>query len=62
MFPYVIHDGKPVIEVSKEAIPNGEFKLKRGMAIKDNTGKNVGKIDELIVDPERDHITHIVLT
>ena len=39
MFPYVIHDGKPVIEVIKEAMPPGELKFKKGLAVKDINGK-----------------------
>lgn len=61
MFPYVMHEGKPVVEVAKEAIPEGELKLKKGMVVKDFNGKHLGHIDELIVDSKSDFITHLVM-
>ncbi|MGL1890304.1 MAG: PRC-barrel domain-containing protein [Spirochaetaceae bacterium] len=61
MFPYVIHDGKPVIEMRKEDMPIGEIKLKKGMCVKDNNGKKLGHIDELIVDADGEFISHIVM-
>lgn len=61
MFPYVIHDGNPVLEITKEAIPIGEFKLKKGMAVKNKDGKTLGHVDELIVDTDTDYISHIVM-
>lgn len=61
MFPYVMHDGKPVVEVIKEDLPEGEQKLKKGLVVKDQDGKTLGHIDELIVDPDNDFISHIVM-
>lgn len=61
MFPYVMHEGKPSVEVSREDIPEGEFKLKKGMEVVDSKGKKLGKIDELIVDKNNELITHIVM-
>ncbi|MBN2616861.1 MAG: hypothetical protein JXR64_00970 [Spirochaetales bacterium] len=61
MFPYVIHNGNPVIEVTKEDVPKGEMKLKRGMSVKDLDGKKLGNIDELIIDPVTGFITHLVM-
>ncbi len=61
MFPYVIHEGKPVIEVKREAIPKGQLKLKKGMSVKDHNGKKLGNVDELIIETENDLITHVVM-
>lgn len=61
MFPYVIREGKPMIEVKKEDIPEGELKYKKGMAVKDSNGKKLGHIDELIVEKNGEFITHIVM-
>jgi sporulation protein YlmC with PRC-barrel domain len=46
--------------VKHEFIPNGEEEIKRGMAIFARDGR-IGRIGDVIVDPENDHITHIVL-
>lgn len=61
MFPYVMHEGNASVEVSREVIPKGEMKVKKGMTVLDNSGKKVGKIDEFIVERESEHITHIVM-
>lgn len=61
MFPYVIREGKPMVEVKKEDIPEGEIKYKKGMAVKDSNGKKLGHVDELIVEKDGDFITHLVM-
>ena len=61
MFPYVIKDGDPALEVKKEDIPKGEISYRRGMTVKDNNDKKIGTIDEFIVDSETDKITHMVM-
>lgn len=61
MFPYVMHEGSPVVEVTREDIPTGEFKLKKGMAVTNRSGKTLGHVDELIVDEVNEFISHIVM-
>ncbi|OQY40072.1 MAG: hypothetical protein B6229_02690 [Spirochaetaceae bacterium 4572_7] len=61
MFPYVVHDGTTSVEVTNEEIPDGEFKLRKGMVVKDHTGKKLGNIDELIINESSGSITHIVM-
>lgn len=61
MFPYVMHEGRPSVGITKEVIPKGELKLRKGLTVKDLEGKTVGRVDELIVDPEDENITHIVM-
>lgn len=61
MFPYVLHKGIPVVEVTKEDIPKGELKLRKGMIVKNRGGKRMGHVDELIIDSSSDFITHIVM-
>jgi sporulation protein YlmC with PRC-barrel domain len=61
MFPYVMHDGKRVVEVTKEIIPEGEQRFKKGLAVKDPDGKALGHVDELIIDADSHCISHIVM-
>lgn len=61
MFPYVMREGRPVVEVTREDIPQGELSLRKGMCVKDQEGKRLGHIDELIIDAESDFISHIVM-
>ena len=43
-----------------ERIPTGEVVIRRGTAVRATDGQ-VGKVDEFLVDPENDAITHLVL-
>lgn len=53
-------NGTETYAVKHEAIPNGELEIKRGMAVFAKDGR-VGRIDDVVVDPVNDHITHIIL-
>jgi len=61
MFPYVMHEGNPVVEVTKEVVDDDEQRLRKGLKVKDVNGKNLGHIDELVVNKKNDFITHIVM-
>jgi uncharacterized protein YrrD len=46
--------------VKHENIPTNDLEIKRGMAIFARDGR-VGRVDDVVVDPANDRITHIVL-
>jgi sporulation protein YlmC with PRC-barrel domain len=47
-------------EEQVERIPPGELAVRRGMHVKATDGV-VGKVDELLVEPDTGHVTHLVL-
>ena len=59
MAPYAYPEVE-TLPVKHEAIPAGELAVRRGASIEATDG-HVGRVDEFLVDPENDHITHIVL-
>jgi hypothetical protein len=46
--------------VSHKHIPDGEEEIKRGMPVFAKDGR-IGHVDEVVVDPVNDHITHMIL-
>lgn len=56
-YPYPESD---VLTVKHKLTPAGELALSRGARVEATDGR-VGHVDEFLVDPENDHITHIVL-
>ena len=59
VWPYAMYDAMP-ISLEHERIPAGEVAIRRGTPVKATDG-DVGKVDEFLVDPENDVITHLVL-
>jgi sporulation protein YlmC with PRC-barrel domain len=57
--PYVYPDVK-TLPVKHVAIPADELAVRRGASVQATDG-HVGRVDEFLVDPENDHITHLVL-
>jgi hypothetical protein len=57
--PLVINDSAPNI-IQEEHIPLGELAVHRGMHV-DATDGRVGLVDELVVDPDCEVITHVLL-
>lgn len=59
LWPYAIPDstGIPIVE---EQIPLEELAIRRGATVKATDG-HIGKVDEFLVNPENDHITHLIL-
>jgi sporulation protein YlmC with PRC-barrel domain len=57
--PYVYPEVE-ILPVKHEAIPPDELAVRRGALVEATDGR-VGHVDEFVVDPENDHITHIVL-
>ena len=52
--------GPQIMSVKHEAIPDGELAVCRGARVKATDGY-VGRVDELLMDPEDDRVTHLVL-
>lgn len=59
VWPYAMYDAMPV-PFEHEHIPAGEIAIRRGTPVEATDG-DVGKVDEFLVDPENDVITHLVL-
>ncbi len=59
MMPYVYPEVE-TIPVKHETIPADELAVRRGASVEATDG-HVGLVDEFLVDPENDCITHLVL-
>jgi sporulation protein YlmC with PRC-barrel domain len=59
VWPYAMYDAAPM-PLEHERIPAGEVAIRRGTPVRARDGQ-VGKVDEFLVDPENDTITHLVL-
>lgn len=59
MWPYTIYEAMP-LPLEHEHIPMGEVAVRRGLPVHATDG-TVGKVDEFLVDPKNDSITHLVL-
>ena len=59
VWPYSMYDAMPV-PLEHEHIPAGEIVIHRGTPVKATDGQ-VGKVDEFLVDPENNSISHLVL-
>ncbi len=49
-----------VIPVKRESTPEGELALRRGARVEATDG-HVGRVDELLMDSQNDHISHLIL-
>ena len=58
-FPYVIND-TAYDTVKERNVPAGELALTPGMQVK-ATDEKIGKLDELVLDSESGHITHLLI-
>jgi sporulation protein YlmC with PRC-barrel domain len=61
-WPYVLPDsgGMALAPVRQELVPANELALHRGSQVMATDG-HVGEVDEFIVDPADEHITHVIL-
>jgi sporulation protein YlmC with PRC-barrel domain len=59
MMPHVYPEVE-TLPVKHKAIPADELAVRRGAWVEATDGP-VGRVDEFLVDPESDHITHLVL-
>jgi sporulation protein YlmC with PRC-barrel domain len=60
IWPYAVPDRTQVVAVEHRRIPLGELAVKRGTLVEATDGR-VGRVDELLVNPENEHITHLVM-
>lgn len=60
LWPYVTAEGGYGTYVNVEQIPHDELAVHRSAIVEAIDGK-VGQVDEFIINPENDHITHLVL-
>jgi sporulation protein YlmC with PRC-barrel domain len=59
VWPYAMYETLPMA-LEHERIPAGEVVIRRGTSVEATDGA-VGKVDEFLVDPEDDSISHLVL-
>ncbi len=59
VWPYSLYVGMPV-PAEHESVPASEVTLRRGMPLK-AIDVQIGKVDEFLVDPNNDTLTHLVL-
>jgi sporulation protein YlmC with PRC-barrel domain len=59
LWPYGMYAAMPM-PLEHENIPAGEIVIRRGSQVKATDG-NVGKVDEFLVNPENDRISHLVM-
>lgn len=59
--PYVLLERRVNVPVSHQHIPKGESAVRRGARVTTSAGKDVGQVDEFVIDPETKQITHLVM-
>jgi sporulation protein YlmC with PRC-barrel domain len=59
MWPYYAPETAN-IRLEKEHIPADELVIRRGASVEATDGR-VGRVDEFLINPDTDHITHLVL-
>ncbi len=59
MWPYYVPDVE-FIKIEKEHIPANELAIRRGAGVEARDGR-VGRVDEFLINPKTDTITHLVL-
>lgn len=60
LWPYVTAEGGYGTYLNVEHISHDELAVHRGAHVEATDG-HVGKVDEFVINPENDHITHLVL-
>jgi len=58
--PYVIPDRTVYVPVKHLQVPPGELAVRRGARVEALDG-HVGNVDEFVINPENDHISHLVM-
>ena len=58
--PYAVPTAPTYVPVEAERVPPGELAVHRGTEVQATDGK-VGEVGELLVDPDTEHVTHLVL-
>jgi len=60
LWPYTTPYESELVPVEHTKIPLGELAIRRGTEVRATDGR-VGRVDELLVTPENDHFTHLVM-
>jgi sporulation protein YlmC with PRC-barrel domain len=60
MWPYVTPE-EELLPIDEERVPPGELAVGRGARVRDTGGGYVGSVDEFLVDPADERITHLVV-
>jgi sporulation protein YlmC with PRC-barrel domain len=60
IWPYAVPDRTYTVAVEHKQLPPGELAVKRGATVEATDGR-VGRVDEFLVSPENEHITHLVM-
>ena len=60
VWPYVLPEADLMVPLEHERVPPGELAVHRGSQVRATDG-DVGRVDEFLIDPEGEHITHLVL-
>jgi sporulation protein YlmC with PRC-barrel domain len=60
LWPYNVPEEGEVIPVETERVPPGALAVRRGAHVRAIDGR-VGRVDEFLVDPVSEHITHLIL-
>jgi hypothetical protein len=60
MWPYFLPERTETVAVEHHQIPPGELAIRRGTGV-DATDGHVGRVDEFLVNPDNEHITHLVM-
>lgn len=59
-WPYSVPESKRYITVEHERVPPGELAVRRGAQVEASDGR-IGRVDEFLVDPRDEHITHLIM-
>jgi sporulation protein YlmC with PRC-barrel domain len=59
-WPYSLPESERYIPVKHEHVPAGELAVRRGTRVEAVDG-NIGRVDEFLVDPRDEHITHLIM-
>jgi hypothetical protein len=59
-WPYSVPPRTQVVAIQHKKVPLGELAIEHGTRVEATDGR-VGRVDELIVHPEDEHITHVVM-
>jgi sporulation protein YlmC with PRC-barrel domain len=59
-WPYSVPESERYITVEHERVPPGELAVRRGAHVEATDGR-VGQVDEFLVDPRDEHVTHLIM-
>jgi sporulation protein YlmC with PRC-barrel domain len=59
-WPYSLPESERYVPVEHERVPPGEFAIRRGARVEATDG-HVGQVDEFLVNPKDEHITHLIM-